>query len=594
MTQTPIITSWLRGEFSPKMFGRTDLEAYAHGAAKIENWLIIPQGGLTKRPGSVYLGDAAANSGCRLIPWVVHDGLAYVLECTNNLITIWKVTSTTISKLGSPAATTYTAAQLHEIQFAQDNTGVYLAHQSHPPKKLELTGTDSFTFGNVSFSGNAGDVPFSGGAGDYPRAVAIFAGRLWWGSTILEPQTFWGSKSYDYTNHVKYDTVTYTYNRVTDPSTWADPEVAEYETVEDDRDIITADHAIEITLGSDRNDVIQWMASGRELVIGTTSAEWVVPIDISPLALRAIIQTRYGSAAIQGMLVNDAVLFIQPQRKKLREYFYQDAQSAYQSPDLTFLADHIASGLFRGFDYASDPMSLVYGVLESGDLAVLAYDKQAGAIGWQLWTTDGDYESVAVVPQAGKDLAITAVTREGTTVLEYFTDPFCNTEAEHIHLDATKVSTGGSLTGLTWLAGKTVGVVVDGAVQSGSYAVDGAGAITVPAGTLVYVGLPFTAKAQTLPVAAGANYGSAQTQLKRVTQVRARVYHTSDLKVAFDSFDPDDGESADLGDGWFTGDVVISFDGDHDYQAKVCLISDEPSPVTIIALIPEVAVGRVA
>ena len=78
---TPIQNSFNAGEFSPRMFGRTDLEKYRSAARTIQNFLIIPQGGLVRRSGTRYVANAASDATkSRLQAFVFSDVQAYVLE----------------------------------------------------------------------------------------------------------------------------------------------------------------------------------------------------------------------------------------------------------------------------------------------------------------------------------------------------------------------------------------------------------------------------------------------------------------------------------------------------------------------------------
>ena len=43
------------GELSPRLTGRTDLGRYDNGAQLIENFLVQPHGGLTRRPGTEFI-----------------------------------------------------------------------------------------------------------------------------------------------------------------------------------------------------------------------------------------------------------------------------------------------------------------------------------------------------------------------------------------------------------------------------------------------------------------------------------------------------------------------------------------------------------
>jgi len=52
---TPIQTNFTAGEWSPKLDGRVDVSRYKNSAAKIENFIVAPFGGIDRRPGSVWV-----------------------------------------------------------------------------------------------------------------------------------------------------------------------------------------------------------------------------------------------------------------------------------------------------------------------------------------------------------------------------------------------------------------------------------------------------------------------------------------------------------------------------------------------------------
>jgi hypothetical protein len=44
-------TSFASGEIGPSMLGRIDLRAYENGARRLRNVVVLPSGGLKRRPG---------------------------------------------------------------------------------------------------------------------------------------------------------------------------------------------------------------------------------------------------------------------------------------------------------------------------------------------------------------------------------------------------------------------------------------------------------------------------------------------------------------------------------------------------------------
>ena len=51
-----ILTNFRAGELSPKLFGRIDLQKYSEGCETLENMLVFPSGGITRRPGTTFAG----------------------------------------------------------------------------------------------------------------------------------------------------------------------------------------------------------------------------------------------------------------------------------------------------------------------------------------------------------------------------------------------------------------------------------------------------------------------------------------------------------------------------------------------------------
>ena len=67
---TLALTSFVSGEFSPKMDGRTDFEKYNSGAKTLENFLVHPQGAATRRVGTQFIAEVKSSAAkTRLIPF---------------------------------------------------------------------------------------------------------------------------------------------------------------------------------------------------------------------------------------------------------------------------------------------------------------------------------------------------------------------------------------------------------------------------------------------------------------------------------------------------------------------------------------------
>jgi hypothetical protein len=85
-----IITNFRAGEISPRLEGRIDLQKYNEAVKELENMIVFPQGGITRRPGTYYAGTTKDGGQVRLINFEFSDTQAYVLEFGNNYIRIYK------------------------------------------------------------------------------------------------------------------------------------------------------------------------------------------------------------------------------------------------------------------------------------------------------------------------------------------------------------------------------------------------------------------------------------------------------------------------------------------------------------------------
>ena len=78
---TLALTSFVSGEFSPKMDGRTDFEKYSSGAKTLENFLVHPQGAATRRVGTQFIAEVKSSAAkTRLIPFEFSTTQTYVME----------------------------------------------------------------------------------------------------------------------------------------------------------------------------------------------------------------------------------------------------------------------------------------------------------------------------------------------------------------------------------------------------------------------------------------------------------------------------------------------------------------------------------
>lgn len=82
-----ITNSFIAGEISPKAFGRSEIQQYNSAVEKSENFIIYPQGGAGRRPGTIFKYDIVRPDGtyptnARLIPFSASDGTRWQILIT--------------------------------------------------------------------------------------------------------------------------------------------------------------------------------------------------------------------------------------------------------------------------------------------------------------------------------------------------------------------------------------------------------------------------------------------------------------------------------------------------------------------------------
>jgi len=147
-----------------------------------------------------------------------------------------------------------------------------------------------------------------------------------------------------------------------------------------------------------------------------------------------------------------------------------------------------------------------------------------------------------------------------------------------------------AVSGLDHLEGKVVWALADGAVQ-GPFTVSG-GAITLTtAATNIIVGLKYQSQLQTLEIDVG--NPTVQGKRKQIAATTARLNLAAGLKAGrtFAGVVPMKEAAATTPPSLFSGDARTVINAAWDKPGQVCYQQDDPLPVTILGVIPEVVVG---
>ena len=144
------------GEFSPRMKAQTGFALYPNAAEILENFLILPTGGATRRPGTHFVAEAKASSGpYRLVPFERSADQAYILEFGDGYLRFY-TRQGQIEDSGSPGtpyeiSTPYTGVDLFLLNWAQQDDIMILVHPEVPPHQLNRFGEDDWTIEELEF-----------------------------------------------------------------------------------------------------------------------------------------------------------------------------------------------------------------------------------------------------------------------------------------------------------------------------------------------------------------------------------------------------------------------------------------------------------
>lgn len=217
------------------------------------------------------------------------------------------------------------------------------------------------------------------GADNLPSAVAYFQQRLVFGGTNNDPQKLWFSQVGNFHNFNSSFPI-----RDDDSMSF----------------VLNAEEVNRIRHLQGIRGGLLCLTSGDEFVI-TGGGGFNTPI--TPTSIFANSQTRRGASPIKPVRVGDSVLYVQSRGSYVRNFNFSIESDGYSGDDMTVFSNH----LFRGYqiiqwNYQQIFDSIIWAVRSDGKLLSFTYVPEQQVWGWSIHSTDGEYESVAVI--AGDDV----------------------------------------------------------------------------------------------------------------------------------------------------------------------------------------------
>jgi hypothetical protein len=492
------------------MAARVKIDKYANALKTCQNMIPIVQGGVTRRPRTTFVAEVKDSANyTRQIPFEFSVEQAYQLEFGNLYIRFYmdngqiqvsgvsawvtatayvagnivsnggtnyycKTAHTSGATFAGDAAywyaitgtifeipTTYTTAQLADLNFTQSVDVLYLCHPDHPPRKLSRTGHTSWTLTDVAFidgpflntnittttiapSATSGNITLTASASlwvstDVGRHVRIKHGSTWgyafvtaytsatvvnatvvenfgaataqsnWRLGVFSETTGYPSCSMFFEDRIFYAGCNDYPQRIDGSRTGTYDDFSP----SDSDGTVTASHSLAVSLNSSNVNNIQWMMDDEKgLLVGTVGGEWIVrPSTLSEAMsstnVTAKRSTGFGSSKYQAIRTGRASLYIQRAGRKVRELAYVYEVDGFRSPDMTIMSEHISEGGLTHFDYQQEPWGVVWFVRADGVLVGLTYERDHEVIGWHRHIIGGSFgsgnavvESLSVIPNA--------------------------------------------------------------------------------------------------------------------------------------------------------------------------------------------------
>ncbi|MDR3361874.1 MAG: hypothetical protein LBO64_03400 [Desulfovibrio sp.] len=453
---------------------------------------------------------------------------------------------------------------------------VYKTEYDGRPGFIATTAGTSYTDRNMSPSVSEGipiyKDPFV--LADYPGAVCIFEQRLVFASSPNRPQTIWMSKTGDFENF------------------------AEYRPVADDS-------SVELTIASGDVAPVEWMVALRSMILGTSGLEWEISGKggeaFTAKTAKATPQSYWGSSLKQAIVVGNIILHVSSSGTAVRSLQYEFSSDSYGGSDLSILAAHLFEHHnITGWTFQKNPDSIVWAVRDDGVLLGLTFQAEHKIVAWHGHVTEGEFKAVCAVPNGYNHTLFACVKRDGVFYLERMADKFFRDDREHaVFLDCSLTYDGlpvETVSGLDHLNGRTVGVLADGAPQKNKVVVDGSITLDSQA-SVVVVGLPYTARLETMPVEQITQQGASVSLKKEISTVNVVLHETVGLEIG-PSFDERKmqpvkfrasepyGSPTDI----YNGIKSVTMPTLADNVQTICLQSTTPTPATILAIISRIKV----
>lgn len=368
------------------------------------------------------------------------------------------------------------------------------------------------------------------------------------------------------------------------------------------------------------DDAVTWVTAARgfqpprhlidlkQLLVLTGAGEFKVRGDgeggaLKPTAINPDQQGYTGASPVAPVVYGQAVIFVSARGSLVRDLRFDAQLDGIGSRNLTTMASHLFKRkTITRLVLQQAPRPVTWAIRSDGALLGLTYEPEHDVYAWHRHDTgNGDaFEDVCVVPEGDEDAVYVVVRRTIEGVTKRYIERFASRQIETWSTDAWFVDSGVSysgaptvtITGLDHLEGRTVTVLADGVVPApGTWTVSAGRVVIAVAAANIRVGLPITAQLETLEIdVQGSDVRDRRKAIPGVTIVvedSARNFAVGPSVAKLTTVRAEVWDTAAAHE----GAVEAKIDTSWSPAGRVLLQHTQPTPLTVLAVIPNVQVG---
>ena len=421
----PSFSAFTAGEISPRLEGRTNLEKYSQGLSDLTNMIVMPHGGVTRRPGTEYLGEVKSSAvKTRLIPFQFKTSDTYILEFGNQVMRVFRndlqvldSTSKVIQSIAQVADSSGPGSTVFRTHITTtSNHGFSDGDEIYIDNIVGMTELNGRNFIVSIISGDADTFMLKDLFGDhvnsqtftsytsggtinkiYETATPYAEADLFDIRFVQSADTMWlVHPSYDIRTLTRSDHNNWTFatfsilgspspglsgannrpsvvsffeQRLVFGNTNNNPQTLFFSKNGDYDNFTTGtgdDDALIYTIASNQVNAIRFLSATRVLTIGTSGGEYVLTSTndgpVTPTTTLIRKYSNYGTATVEPVQVADVTLFVQRGARKIREF--------------KFVGDVNTGG------YQAPDMTILAEHVTKGGITQTAYQQEPDSIVW--------------------------------------------------------------------------------------------------------------------------------------------------------------------------------------------------------------------